>query len=295
MSVHDGKFGCCNAMEPELQRLLFGELDETEKAAVEHHLEMCRRCRAAFEDAKVGLAALVALEEAPLPYSEPGAVPGDPGQSNVAWMDLQQRLRVKERKKTVRWSGFYKVAAAAALVLIGFGLGRVGTTGEEAIVPGNISETLADLDTLRIEPAAVEALARAEVLSDLGRQYVDRLDGLIVDMMNATVGTVTATELAMTRERARELIRDGRLLRRSLDSGQDQLFIIAINRAELFLEELAAVQENGAGTSVRIVQATLRDSRLSDQFAALDLDKEVTMALAASGWIGEELVQRKEF
>ncbi len=294
MSVHDGKFGC-NEMEPELQKLLFGELDEAEKAAVEHHLEMCSRCRAAFEDAKVGLSALAGLEEAPLPYSESGAVPADPGQSNVAWTDFQQRLRVKEQKKTIRWSGLYKVAAAAAFVLIGFGLGRVGTTGEETIVPGNISETLADLDTLRIEPAAVEALARAEVLSDLGRQYVDGLDRLIEDVMDVSVGPRTPTELALTRERARELIRDGRLLRRSLDPEQDRLFLIAISRAELFLEELAAVQENGAGASVRIVQATLRDSRLSDQFAALDLDKEVTMALAASGWIGEELAQRKEF
>jgi predicted anti-sigma-YlaC factor YlaD len=294
MSVHEGKFGC-NEMEPELQKLLFGELDEAEKATVEHHLEMCSRCRAAFEDAKVGLSALAGLEEAPLPYSEPGAAPADPDQSNVAWTDFRERLQLKEQKKAFRWSGFYKVAAAAAFVLIGFGLGRVGTTGGEAIVPGNISETLADLDTLRVEPAAVEALARAEVLSDLGRHYVDGLDGLLGDVMGASIGTVTPTELALTRERARELIRDGRLLRRSLDAEQDRLFLNAIVRAELFLEELAAVQGNGAGTSVRIVQATLRDSQLSDQFAALDLDKEVTMALAATGWIGEELVQRKEF
>jgi predicted anti-sigma-YlaC factor YlaD len=294
MSVHDGKFGC-NEMEPELQKLLFGELDEAEKAAVEHHLEMCSRCRAAFEDAKVGLSALGTLEEAPLPYSEARAVPADPDQSNVAWTDFQQRLQPKGQKKTVRWSGLYKAAAAAACMVIGFGLGRVGTTDEEAIVEENISETLAELDTLRVEPAAVEALARAEILSDLGRQYVDGLDGLIEDVMTASVGNVRPTELALTRERARELIRDGRLLRRSLDPHQDQLFLSAIQRAELFLEELAAVQGNGAGTSVRIVQATLRDSRLSDQFAALDLDKEVTMALAATGWIGEELVQRKEF
>jgi predicted anti-sigma-YlaC factor YlaD len=294
MSVHDGKFGC-NEMEPELQKLLFGELDEAEKPAVVHHLGMCSRCRAAFEDAEAGLDALAALEEAPLPYNEAGAVPADPDRSSVEWTEFQQRLQRGEQKKTARWSSLYKVAAAAAFVLVGFGLGRVGTTSQETIAPENISETLAELDTLRVEPAAVEALARAEILSDLGRQYVDGLDGLITDVMAASVGNVTPTELALTRERARELIRDGRLLRRSLDSERDGSFISAINRAELFLEELAAVQGNGAGTSVRIVQASLRDSRLSDQFAALDLDKEVTMALAASGWIGEELVQRKEF
>jgi hypothetical protein len=85
------------------------------------------------------------------------------------------------------------------------------------------------------------------------------------------------------------------LLRRSLDPGRDAAFLDTINRAEIMLEELAAVESDPTGTGVRIVQATLRGSQLLFQIAALNIEKEVDVALEASGWLGEEFIQRKEF
>ena len=92
-----------------------------------------------------------------------------------------------------------------------------------------------------------------------------------------------------------ELIRDGRLLRRALDPNRDATFLATVNRAEFFFEELAAFEGDPAGRNVRIVQASLRESRLPDQLAALDVERKVDLALQVAGWIGEELLQRKEF
>jgi hypothetical protein len=106
---------------------------------------------------------------------------------------------------------------------------------------------------------------------------------------------VRTADFASTREEALNLIRDGRLLRRTLDPGRDSAFLTTINRAEVVLEELAAVENDSEGRGVELLQATLRGSKLLLQIAALNVEKEVDIALAASGWIGEELVERKEF
>jgi hypothetical protein len=152
----------------------------------------------------------------------------------------------------------------------------------------------ASLEELTVEAQAVEALTRAELLSDVGLRYVNGLQQLLQGVMETPAGSVQAVDVTATREQAADLIRDGRLLRRSLDPSRDGAFLDTIDRAEIMLEELA-VESDPTGTGVRIVQATLRGSRLLFQIAALNVEKEVDVALEASGWLGEELVQRKEF
>ena len=44
-----------------------------------------------------------------------------------------------------------------------------------------------------------------------------------------------------------------------------------------------------------VVQASLRDSRITDRLAAVDLDREVALAIDASGWLGQEFAARKDF
>ena len=151
------------------------------------------------------------------------------------------------------------------------------------------------MESLTVEAQAIEALARAEILADVGLRYVTGLQDMLHSVTDLSVRDVSATDMAITRERARELIRDGRLLRRSLDQERDVMFLDAIARAELFLEELSALEVDLSGANVRIVQATLRESQLPNKLSALNVENEVALALEASGWIGQELVQRKEF
>ena len=305
MNTHNGGFACAEH-EAQLEALLFGELQGAEKEALEHHLEVCPRCRQAFAEAKQGLEALSSLEEAPLPYSEYPAAIGEPSQPNIAWVDFQERLRLtqaaKERESdraTNRWWSDYRVAAAAALVIVGVVVGRWTTPSMGS--PGRLADAtvglqdVSSLESLTVEAHAVEALARAEILADVGLRYVTGLQDMLHDVTDLSVRDVSVTDMAIARERAMELIRDGRLLRRSLDQEKDVMFLDAIARAEFFLEELAALEVDSTGANMRIVQAALRKSQLPNKLSALDVENDVALALEASGWIGQELVQRKEF
>jgi len=305
MNLQNGGFACAEH-EAQLEALLFGELQGAEKEALEHHLEVCPRCRQALAEAKHGLEALSSLKEAPLPYSEYQPATAGPSQPNIAWVDFQKRLSLKKGvedkesgRVSNRWWSDYRLAAAAALVIVGVAVGRWTTPPIAAPVrPTGATVSLQDvssLESLTVEAHAVEALARAEILADVGLRYVTGLQDMLHSVTDLSVRDVSATDMAITRERARELIRDGRLLRRSLDQEQDVMFLDAITRAELFLEELAALEVDSSGANVRIVQAVLRESQLPNKLSALNVENEVALALEASGWIGQELVQRKEF
>jgi hypothetical protein len=298
MSVPKGK-SACPERESALQELLFGELGVVERKELEHHLAVCSRCRRALGDARHGLAALSMLEDAPLPFGEHEMTSDEPTHPEVAWVDFQRKLRLRqdqeEERTTASW-WLHRAAAAAALLVLGFGLGRWGTASRES--GGGVTDPhaqSASIDELKVDAQAVEALTRAELLSDVGLRYVNGLQQLLQGVMETPAGDVKAVDIASTREQAADLIRDGRLLRRTLDPSRDGAFLDTIDRAEIMLEELAAVENDPGGTSVRIVQATLRGSRLLYQIAALNVQKEVDIALEASGWLGEELVERKEF
>jgi hypothetical protein len=305
MNIQNGGFGCAEH-EAQMEGLLFGELQGAEKEALEHHLEVCPRCRRALEEAKHGLEALSSLKEAPLPYSEHQSAVAESSQTDIAWVDFRRRLsltKVAEEKAPPRaisrWWSDYRLAAAAALVIVGIAVGRWTTpqmgSPERSAAPGASVQDVSSLASLTVEAQAVEALARAEILADVGLRYVTGLQDMLHSVTDLSVRDVSATDMAVTRERARDLIRDGRLLRRSLDHEKDVMFLDAISRAEIFLEELAALEVDPSGANVRIVQAALRKSQLSNKLSALNVENEVALALEASGWIGQELVQRKEF
>ena len=305
MNIQNGGFPCAEH-ESQLEALLFGELQGAEKEALEHHLEVCPRCQQAFAEAKHGLEALSSLKEAPLPYSEYPSVAAEPPKTNVAWVDFQKRLSLAhpgEDRETGRvsnrWWNDYRLVAAAALVIVGIAVGRWTTPPIAAPLRPTAAEVsledVSSLESLTVEAQAVEALARAEILADVGLRYVTGLQDMLHSVTDLSVRDVSATDMAITRERARELIRDGRLLRRSLDQERDVMFLDAIARAELFLEELSALEVDSSGANVRIVQAALRESQLPNKLSALNVENEVALALEASGWIGQELVQRKEF
>jgi hypothetical protein len=289
----------CAEHEPSLQALLFGELESTEKEAIEHHLEVCARCRRAYEEARVGLEALSSLREAPLPYAEDETRARS--QPDAAWLDFRERLRIQEaiahRRESPRgWLAARGVAAAAAILLVGFALGR--SVGVERLEP--VAETVAEvrdpdaLAALRVESGAVEALARAQLLADVGLRYVTGVQDLYDEVSRMSSEPTARSEVAVTRERARELIRDGRLLRRNLDPEVDRVFLAAMGRAEIFLEELAVLEPDATGTSARLVQSAWSGNELWESLSAVEVEEKLARAIEASGWIGQELVDRKE-
>ena len=285
----DNENTVCSEWEALLGALLADEISDEEKRRLERHLDECSGCWTAFSGARSGLAALVALTEAPLPYSEVAKLVQSSAPDELAWMRFKKRIGPLGRVGEGR-SLLFQFAAAAAMVVFGVAIGRWTTP-----TPPPRTENVLTADSDLIRPEAVDALARAEVLSDVGIRYVEGLEALLVDVMSLSGESASAGELGRAREEARELIRDGRLLQRSLEGDKDAQFVAAVRRAELFLEELAVVDDGPGGTGVRLIQASLRDSRIKDRLAAVDLDREVAMAIDASGWLGQEFVARKDF
>ena len=299
MSIERNK-PACPEWEPLLGALLTPDVTDEEREQVEEHVEACQECGAALGEARRGAAALGILAEAPLPYLETSAsessTPRDVDE--LAWR-FKKRIgplpsgKAGPRPKRAMGKGrglLFQFAAAAAMVVFGIAIGRWTTP-----TPPERTENVSSADSDSIRPEAVDALARAELLSDVGTRYVEGLEALLVDVMSLSDETASVGELGRAREGARELIRDGRLLLRSVEGEKDAQFLAAIRRAELFLEELAVVDGGPGGTGVLRVQASLRDSGIEDRLAAVDLDREVEMAIDASGWLGQELAARKDF
>ncbi len=284
-------YTACTDREAQLEALLFGELDRAAETALREHVEHCSGCREALDDAQVAFAALSAVSDPPLPYEDQWSDNSESESAEKAWTALKRRLEPEiSLEAGARAHRVYELLAMAAVLVIGIGLGLLATPPSAGPVE------VAGVENLDIAPEALLALERAELLSDVGVRYVDGLQDLLVGVMELSVDVVTTEDLFLTRERASELLRDGRLLETALDADNDRDLLRAIRRAELFLEELAALESSTSGTGVGVFQASLEGSRLPAQLAAIDLNTKVSLALEASGWIGrEERGSRKEF
>ncbi len=263
--MSDSHSHVCPDREPDLERYLFGELDPVGRVELERHLQECAGCRTALGEARTGLGALHDLAVAPLPFLTESPTGPRP------------------------FKRYLQPLAAAALLLVGLGLGRWlfpapdvrGRQGEVGPAAGQ--------PAFSVEAEAVDALARAELLADLGTTWVEGVLELMGTVMELEPGSTREAELERLRGAARRLIQDGRLLTRRLDPGRDAVFLSAIGRAEFILEDVAGI---GGGEetdwSLGQIRHTLAMTGLDDRLIALDMDAAVTEALEASGWIGEE-------
>lgn len=257
----------CSELEHQLEALLFGDLRGSDREQVEQHLEVCEGCREAHRDAARALEALGALKEPPLPYADTPKV--------MRWLDLQASRRPS------------RFMAMAAMLLVGILLGRWLPREEAPPV---------DTAMVSIDPDALASLERAELLADVGVRYVSGLRDMLGELARFSAQPVSVEDAALTRERARSLIRDGGLLTRSLDDARDRELLRAIRRAEPFLEELAAVESSTEPAELRLLQASYQQSELAGTVARLALDDDIESALASSGFLAQDyLSTRKDF
>ena len=160
----------CTDREAQLESLLFGELDRAAEAALREHVEHCRGCREALDDAQVAFAALSDVSEAPLPYGDRWSEPAenaDGERSEKAWIALKRRLEPPAPAESpARAHRAYELVAMAAVLVIGIGLGRLDTPPSAGLTE------IAAVENLDISPEALLALERAELLSDVGVRYV---------------------------------------------------------------------------------------------------------------------------
>jgi len=252
-------------------------MEGREKAELQQHLEVCHGCRLALQEAGSGLEALDELEDAPLPFGDPSRLPDVQAEAERAWRTFVAGSIDRNPREHPAFR--IRAVAAAALILIGIGIGYWGIPGEG----------------MEVDSEAVDALVRAEFLADLGLPYIDGVLQLVAAVMELDPGDVGAGNLESIRAQALDLLRDGRLLQRRLESERDRTFLATIHRAAFFLEEVAALSGGpGADGSLQELRQTLQLTGLGDRLVALDVDGAVSEALDASGWIGEEYVQSRE-
>ena len=135
-----------------------------------------------------------------------------------------------------------------------------------------------------IQPAQIEALARAEVLLDLGVPWLENLQAVLTGVIDATEAGATEAALRELRQQARSLVLDGRKLRAALDAERDAELLATVIHAEVFLEEVAAFEPGRAPDF--FTPSELSDLRVG--FAAADARGAADRALLASGWIASE-------
>jgi len=284
---HDG-YEACPDREPVLEQYLFGTMEGREKADLLEHLEGCRGCRQALADAGSGLEALDDLEDPPLPFGAPSLLPEIQVESERAWRTFVAGS-IGHESRGHSLSGM-RAVAAAALILVGIGIGYWAIPGNQGMV-----ENLVAVDRMEVDSEAVEALVRAEFLADLGLPYIDGVLQLVSAVMELESGDVTIGSLESIRAQALDLLRDGRLLQRRLEPERDQTFLATIHRAAFFLEDVAILGGQGEEEgSLRELRETLQLTGLGDRLVALDVDGAVSEALEASGWIGEEYALSRE-
>ena len=293
-------YSACPEREPALQAYLFGELSGEQLANLEGHLRECSLCRKALGEAELGLKALQVLEETPLPFAETDYPVEQKSDSDEAWSVFLKEMRadgIGVKRIDSRKLNTFALGAvtAAAILIIGMGLGRWALSSEQVQIPSDTGELIAEEVMRRIDQRAVDALVRAELLADLAVPYVNNVLRLTSEILSLNSEQVATVELAEAGAHARELVRDGWLLRRGLDPDRDSVFLSVIGRVELFLEDVAVLaHESESSSDLLDLQENLRRSRLGDRLVALDVNDALVMALEASGWIGEEYISSTE-
>jgi hypothetical protein len=298
----------CPGRESELEEYLFEELDPAGRESLEEHLQECPGCRQALHQARLGLEALRDLEVAPAPFAEGGETgEADEGKAGEAWREFLRRCSLPGGGSELQGSGdggddevpfrregpgrrrWLQPLAAAALLLVGLGLGRWLAPAPDPEAGGTGSDLVISAGGFRVEAEAVDALVRAELLADLGMTWVEDVLVLVGEVLEIDSASPREAVLERLRSSARRLIQDGRLLTRRLDPGRDGVFLTAIGRAEIILEDVAGIGTGEeADWSLGQIKSTLAMSDLDERLIALDMDAAVTDAIEASGWIGEE-------
>ncbi|HEU0299691.1 MAG TPA: zf-HC2 domain-containing protein [Longimicrobium sp.] len=140
-----------------------GELAPRRRDEVAAHLEACAPCRAAARPLLALTARLAALPAAAEPAADPwpalhGRIAAEPGEARVPVAKVVSLAERRPRRALPAWAG--RAAAAAVLLTVGFGGGRLSGTSDAGDAVLLAADTVA---------TAVEAAARVDLA---GTAYV---------------------------------------------------------------------------------------------------------------------------
>lgn len=192
----------------------YGEGRGHDRAAVEHHLESCAECTAAYQ-ALAGTLQLIAGADVP---------ERDDSYPLEVWQRIRARLPEQETPWWQAWFEWRLVAAAsvvAALVVAAFVAGRLSPPG-----PPSASVAVASVD-----PNDAGARVRLAATGD----HLERSERVLLDLVNAAGPTVDLTD---EQAWAADLIDSNRLYREAATRAGDTLVANVLDELECSLLEI---------------------------------------------------------
>jgi hypothetical protein len=201
--------------EDDLILYYYGEGRGRDRAGVEHHLESCRECSAAYR-ALVETLQLIASAEVP----ERGeAYPME------VWQRIRSRLPERQAPWWHTWFEWRLVAAAtvvAALVVAAFIAGRLSPLSTPTAAPPAVAS---------VDPNEAGARVRLAATGD----HLERSERVLLDLVNAEGPSVDLTD---EQTWAADLINSNRLYREAATRAGDTLVANVLDELERSLLEI---------------------------------------------------------
>jgi hypothetical protein len=212
---------CQRQSSSDIELYFYGELEASERSAVERHLRSCRDCRQALEELSTIRAALAAR-------------PRVDGPADADWTGFMQRLdravHLESRGPAVpavrqgpQWTMYLAMAALLALVTSGVTYVARSTFRPASPVPGESQASVPSQTSL--QPAAIEpfepvghAPSPEAAFTALSEQHFERSKLVVLGLANKDPHHAREADWAFERGLASSLLSDTRLYRQAAEA-----------------------------------------------------------------------------
>ena len=211
--------------------------NETGTSHAKNHLAECRECRVAAESLA---RALSVCNEWTVPEPPPEF-------GHDVWVRLAPQLDVP-RRKSRRWHGFRVWAAAAGFAVILLAV----------FMAGRYSRPTPAMNAPVI--AALSDQARERILAIAVADHLDRVQILLTEIANT--GVSNPETFAADRDRAEDLVQEGRLMRQSLAAQGESPTTNFLDEVERFLIEAAHTPDSASTQAVADLRERIESGSL---------------------------------
>jgi hypothetical protein len=210
--------------DEELVLIYYNEPGASRDARI--HLAQCEHCRA-------GAASLAETLNLCSEWSVPDVAPGF---GKAMWAQLAPRLRNQSHRSWFRPSfpprALLWAAGIAALMIVAFVAGRSSRN-----------------QPARTAFAGLSPQASARILAISLADHFDRAEMLLTEISN--ISETEQSDLAAARDRAHDLVDEGRLMRQALGKQEDNAVLPLVDQVERFMLEVANTPDPAGAAEIR--------------------------------------------
>jgi hypothetical protein len=237
----------CRKHQENFLEALYGELEPPHREAFERHLAVCPICSKEFDGLKETLQ-LMQARNRPRP---------DEAFWTRVWARFLREVEsnpsaaTKNRAWTLRPRWVWQTAAAAALVLLGFGIGRYFTNRPVEIV-----------DRGKSLPAASSPLHDA--LDERVDRYLQRSKLVLLGLENLDPNHQDISSFDLTPERtlSRELLQETYSLKQELVAARQKRMLELLSELEVILLQISHLQDGHNKLGIELAKTGIRHKAL---------------------------------